>query len=457
MEGVAGGRPLRSRARCRAARAVTRSGPRSREAEPEQPKNLLRRVFAGGGQNVSLARVKHGLFFCQPKFQKINQMLVAGPFEEGGCMNKIFRKNVQICTIITTLANHNDGLMPPSPKKEEAVKVHGKRRFGMGVIRKFSRKFFSHHDHEIWAARDSILQHIDVLTAKCDALTAKCDALTAKSDRMEALIAHLARRNLIPCADVNLIRGVSGYLAVKNTDYAVQVVLQEAGELEPGTRKCIERLLCSGDTFVDVGANLGTLTLAAARAMHGKGRIVCFEPFSDTCALLRHTLFLNGFAEIATVHCAACFSQSGSHSFYIAETCGHNSLYPLAGSTNTGESIEVEMTTLDEALSGIPVTLLKIDAEGAEPAILHGAMQVLESNPDVGIIVEYGPEHLKRSGETQESFFMPFDKLGFVMRGIDDASGALYVMDRDTLHNRVSVNLFFARPNSMLWKRLENY
>ena len=154
------------------------------------------------------------------------------------------------------------------------------------------------------------------------------------------------------------------------------------------------------------------------------------------------------------VHCAACFEHSGSHLFYLGETYGHNSLYPLTGSTNTGKTIEVAMTTLDETLKDIPITLLKIDAEGAETAILHGATQVIKNNSGLGIIVEYGPEHLKRSRQSQENFFTPFENLGFEMRSIDDVSGTLQTISKDELSHIDSVNLFFASPKSPLSKKL---
>ncbi|HZL17414.1 MAG TPA: hypothetical protein VFG23_06685, partial [Polyangia bacterium] len=47
---------------------------------------------------------------------------------------------------------------------------------------------------------------------------------------------------------------------------------------EPHIQAVLRKFLRPGDTFVDVGANLGGLALAAARIVGVGGRIVCFEP-----------------------------------------------------------------------------------------------------------------------------------------------------------------------------------
>src|SRR4051794_24641093 len=50
------------------------------------------------------------------------------------------------------------------------------------------------------------------------------------------------------------------------------------GNFEPSTVDFAVRALRSGDVFLDVGANVGYFTLAAARAVGPAGRVVAFEP-----------------------------------------------------------------------------------------------------------------------------------------------------------------------------------
>ena len=94
-----------------------------------------------------------------------------------------------------------------------------------------------------------------------------------------------------------LVRSDVGYVLCPRRDYALRDHLLE-GERERGPHLLMPRLLKPGDVFIDVGANVGFHTLAAARAMQGLGRIVAFEPCEPTKRLLEKTVGLNGFSGI---------------------------------------------------------------------------------------------------------------------------------------------------------------
>ena len=336
--------------------------------------------------------------------------------------------------------------------------------------------------HEVCITRDAILLRLDRQDQLANSMLKKINALndmnisllslvkniskqvgTLGNDTQKLEVLHhtqvhsqeymeiLLRRSVIPCGDVNLVRTVLGYVAVSSSDYAVQTALVEGGELESETRVLISSLLHPGDCYVDVGTNLGLLTLVAGRTLNGQGKLICFEPFPQTCSLLRHTLFINGLAEMATVHCAACSDHSGTLPLHIGATCGHHSLYGLEGATDTGETTEVNVVSLDEVLGDTAVTLLKIDAEGAEFDIICGAARVLENT--AGLVVEFGISHLKRTGHTTDEFLNMFTRLGFEWRAI--TNNGLASLRQADLEAVSSINLFFARPESFLWERVK--
>lgn len=56
-----------------------------------------------------------------------------------------------------------------------------------------------------------------------------------------------------------------------------QAVLQ-SDAWEPETTAAIRNILKPGDTFIDVGANIGWFTLIASREVGEKGRVIAFEP-----------------------------------------------------------------------------------------------------------------------------------------------------------------------------------
>ena len=72
-------------------------------------------------------------------------------------------------------------------------------------------------------------------------------------------------------------------------------------EYEPEVVAKLRELLKPGMTFCDVGANMGVLTLLAARLVGPAGRVFSFEPFPQNAAVVRHNVALNGFANVTVV------------------------------------------------------------------------------------------------------------------------------------------------------------
>lgn len=298
---------------------------------------------------------------------------------------------------------------------------------------------------EIQAARESLRRRVAVLGDFAEQL-----------GRIEQYGYAAARRVAVPCGpDELLVRTVLGYVLCPASDQALLMSLMEAGELEPGTRILIQRVLAAGETFVDVGANIGMHTLAAGFTLQGQGRIVAFEPFPQTCRLLRKTIWMNGFSGITETHQAAASNQAGSQALFLGATSGHHSLYRLASADLAEQApVEVPLVRIDDVLRDNPkVDLMKIDVEGAELDVIEGAAQTISANPDIGLIVEFGLSHLGRSKRSTQDWLDAFRRFGLEFGVIDDNTGALVEWSAQQLETRPSVNLFFARPGSRAWNR----
>lgn len=281
------------------------------------------------------------------------------------------------------------------------------------------------------------------------------DALT-HLDRIDSLAGSIARRVAVPVgSDELLIRTSIGYVLCDSSDVSLVAILIDAGELEPGTRRLIERILRPGDVFVDAGANIGMHTLCAARAVGPTGRVEAFEPFERTAGLLQRSVRLNGAQSIAEVHTVGLSDHDGREEFFLGHTSGHHSLVDHGfDGGDAARRCEVEVTTLDEVIGARPhVDLLKIDVEGAELQVLRGAATTLERNPGIGIIAEFGPAHVESSGTTPAEWFGAFEDQGFRWKTIDPATGLLEDRVLDDLSDIDSVNILFAREKSMVWSR----
>lgn len=246
------------------------------------------------------------------------------------------------------------------------------------------------------------------------------------------------------------LRTLDGFVLVPRQDTLLLLMLLDAGPegLEPGTRRVLTRLLVRGSTFVDVGAHIGLLTLAGARAVGASGKVLAIEPVPLCFGLLQRSLTINGLAERVEGKCQAVGAHHARCKFFVRDVLGHSSLTrgELAAG---GDEIEVSVTPLDELVRpGQRVDLIKIDVEGAELAVLEGMTRIIAENPDLSIIAEFGPSHLKTADVAPEKWLSAFQNRGFDPFVIDELSGECRPADLPKLKEVESINILFCRSGS---------
>jgi FkbM family methyltransferase len=135
-----------------------------------------------------------------------------------------------------------------------------------------------------------------------------------------------------------------------------------------------------GQLLLDVGANIGLMSLAAA----ARGcDVMAFEPEERAREVLEMNFDLNGIPRDRI--CAAAIGRTwGMAKLYIAQA--------IAQSTTAVEKNlpfqEVSVIPLDDLVRQVP-DAIKIDVEGAELDVIEGAKEVLESmRPGGWVIVE---------------------------------------------------------------------
>jgi len=120
-----------------------------------------------------------------------------------------------------------------------------------------------------------------------------------------------------------------------------------------------------GMTVFDVGAHAGYYTIAFARLVGSKGRVLAFEPNSGNLAHLRHHLAVNRMTNVEVID-AAVSDRNGTARFAHSDDRYQGKL--------AEKGIEVRCVRLDGYT--IP-DLVKMDVEGAEGPALHGATEIL--------------------------------------------------------------------------------
>src|SRR5262245_6287390 len=184
------------------------------------------------------------------------------------------------------------------------------------------------------------------------------------------------------------------------------------GYWEPSDTWTLLRLLLPGQRVVEVGANVGWYSLLFATHVMPGGSVTAFEANPRMVSLLRRNLAANGYAmAVRVVPLAVSDGRARVTLHRLERHQGSSSIYPfmpadLAVWDDEAVPLEVDATSLDAFFGsdGPPPDLVKIDAEGAEPAILAGMQGLLARAPRMQVILEFLPANLARADHDAHAF-----------------------------------------------------
>jgi FkbM family methyltransferase len=200
----------------------------------------------------------------------------------------------------------------------------------------------------------------------------------------------------------------------------------------PALGPLLDRVLRSGDGFVDVGANIGIYTCWAARIVGPAGWVHAFEPIPSTCEVLRRHLDQNQLIDRVTVTCAAGGGHSGTMTLYeLAGVSGWASSYPRRPNS---KPVEVPVVTIDCQTANLPTPrLVKIDVEGFEQYVLKGMSGLLtRENPPV-VAMELSDRQLRSAGSSVDAVLTDVKGFGYETWRI--TTRGLRILDAATTRN----------------------
>lgn len=148
--------------------------------------------------------------------------------------------------------------------------------------------------------------------------------------------------------------------------------------------------LTPGDVCVDVGANIGFLSLLAASIVGPTGRVLAIEPLKDIANQIQRSKELNEFSqlEILTV---ACGEKCEKLVIHASEDTAVSSFLAQNETLKKYQDVIVTVVPLDEIAKNLEkVTLIKIDVEGFELEVLRGARRTIEKHQPI-LVIEYSP------------------------------------------------------------------
>jgi FkbM family methyltransferase len=170
-----------------------------------------------------------------------------------------------------------------------------------------------------------------------------------------------------------------------------------------------------GERVIDVGANIGMLSLHAASRVSPTGVVDSFEPNPLCCQRIREVLNRNKIHNVR-LHGMGLSDSSGTLTLNILDNhAGMGTFAPVdpGSGLRVTSSINVPVQTGDQALPNDdrPVVFVKIDVEGFEVRALRGLRETLQRYRPI-VVTEVIAEWLERAGSSVA-------ELVDLMRGLD--------------------------------------
>jgi FkbM family methyltransferase len=176
-------------------------------------------------------------------------------------------------------------------------------------------------------------------------------------------------------------------LLVPADDSMLQPLLMR-GEYESHVVPAFLERITGESVVLDIGANIGVYTVAAARVAK---RVIAIEVSNENAKIIAANLNLNGLSNAVVwpvavpdrVEMATFLLSGGSNKFVRA---------PLPINVETLDKVGVAMAVPLDKLLDEPVDVVKIDIEGREYAALKGATRLLNHRPV--FFIEFSPVYI---------------------------------------------------------------
>lgn len=172
-----------------------------------------------------------------------------------------------------------------------------------------------------------------------------------------------------------IAKTIWGEIEFFSEDNFVGRSLREYGWYSKGEIDLFEKALNKECLVVEVGANIGSLTIPIARAA---GYVLAFEPQPENFELLASNIRRNDLDKVVIRHTAVGSHRGLTTMPYLSE------LHPYGnfGGVEIGQgNYPVAVETLDDIFRDMKIPrcdLIKVDVEGCEESVFWGAQGVIK-------------------------------------------------------------------------------
>lgn len=210
-----------------------------------------------------------------------------------------------------------------------------------------------------------------------------------------------------------------------HNDQIISERLRKEGIWEAYETALSVKLLSPGQTYIDVGANIGYYSAIASCCVGESGTVISYEPDADNFALLTKNIATNQLRNVQSFPYALYDKNDEGKLYLSSDNFGDHRIYQ---SPEDREHQSIRLINGGQHLATLceRVDFIKIDTQGAEFFVLNGLLDVVMRNKDhLRMIIEVCPYGIRKSGSHGLELLQLLDSTGMQYHIIDHIGHAL--------------------------------
>ena len=251
-----------------------------------------------------------------------------------------------------------------------------------------------------------------------------------------------------------------GYLVVLDMSHELQRRAFYTGRYyERDVPALLWQIVRADDIVIDIGANVGHISLLCARRVGSAGRVISYEPNPAVRAQLSASRLLNEIWHMEVREDALSDEDGAGNLAVNHQEPGQSTLRQMHSTAATPVTIRKSQVIAAD-LQGDRPTLIKIDVEGYEMHVVRGLGPVLD-NRNLSLLVEVTDEWLRQLGTSWDELRSLMSERGYVpfeiieKRTPSQPNGVQLKRMSNQSARPEQFNALFCRPNGIWHTRVQ--
>jgi len=195
-------------------------------------------------------------------------------------------------------------------------------------------------------------------------------------------------------------------------------------------------LMKPGQSFIDIGANIGYYTVIAAARLGDSGQVFSFEPDPENYALLTQNIEQNHFKNVQAFNLGLSNQDCSLPIFCSEENRGDHRLFETEAHQqgNMIQLVKADEFFMDRYGQYPTVHCIKIDTQGYEYSIVDGLKKTIAANQaHLNMVVEFWPWGLRQNQSSAKALLALLDQYSLQIHIMDHIQGGIYSSKRKDL------------------------